>query len=626
MKTKLALLKYAGVLAAVFVVALLLAWGPPGAQLDRWAYDAILVALPPTPGPSASVIVAIDEESLDELGGLGNLRGPLARALAVIERNEPSAIALDIVLAEPRTSEENEPLTQVFEAIGNEVLAANLRAANQAGATSWEMPLAAFSEHAAALGHVHAEPDSDGVCRRIVLAKAAGRTRLWAMALEAYRLSIGAPEIVETADGLEFGGHKTPAATRYGRELLIRYRGPDAPIERISLKAILDDPSVAETVRNRAVFVGVDVLGGIDRYLMTPYSFGTPMSGVTINANVFETLHSGRFLTRVSDSWALLLSLVVAAGLGATFWILAGRAMMVTASGLLLAAILAPAAVFAADQVLSFATIAVPSWSVFAVGAGYHHLVIRRKLTHAEAERSRYQRAVHYVTHEMRTPLTTIQGSSELITKYQLTDEKRQELGGLIHTESQRLARMVEMFLGVERLNSGDLKLQRQQVLPSKILREAVERVKPVAKRKPIDLKIGECDTPAIAADAEFLEYACYNLITNAVKYSPAHTQVSVRARDDRDHVLIEVNDQGYGMDENDLQRIFHRFYRTKSAERSGENGSGLGLALVEEIVLQHGGSIEVESQVDHGSCFRMRLPKTASAGLKEEPTAEGST
>ena len=626
MTTKLAKLRYVGILAATFVVALVLAWGPPGAQLDRWAYDALLVAFPPPPGPSASVIVAIDEESLDDLGGLGNLRGPLARALEVIHRNEPSVVAIDIVLAEARTTEENEPLMLAFEATGNVVLAANLRAPNQAAATSWEMPLDAFGKHAAALGHVHAEPDSDGVCRRIVLAKAAGRTRLWAMALEAYRLSIGAPEIVETAEGLEFGGQRIPAATRHARELLIRYSSPDAPIDRISLKAILDDPSVAATVRNRAVFIGVDVLGGIDRYLMTPYSFGTPMSGVTINADVFETLHSGRFLTRVDDSWALLLSLVAAVGLGATFWFLAGRPMLGSAVGLLLAAILAPAGLFAADQVLSFATLAIPSWSVFAVGAGYHHLVIRQKLTHAEAERSRYQRAVHYVTHEMRTPLTTIQGSSELITKYELTDEKRKELGGLIHSESQRLARMVEMFLGVERLNSGDLKLHRLQVLPSEILREAVERVRPVAQRKPIDLTIGECDTPAIAADAEFLEYACYNLITNAVKYSPAHTQVTVRARDDRDHVLIEVNDQGYGMDENDLQRIFHRFYRTKSAERSGENGSGLGLALVEEIVLQHGGSIEVESQVDHGSCFRMRLPKTAAVGLKQQPTAEGST
>ena len=117
--------------------------------------------------------------------------------------------------------------------------------------------------------------------------------------------------------------------------------------------------------------------------------------------------------------------------------------------------------------------------------------------------------------------------------------------------------------------------------------------------------------------DREFLEYACYNLITNAVKYSPASTTITVRARHDTEKVYISVEDSGYGMDETEIKQIFGKFYRTKKALESGVDGSGLGLAIVEEIVVRHGGSIEVESRVNHGSRFTLSLP---SARRRDAP------
>ena len=111
-----------------------------------------------------------------------------------------------------------------------------------------------------------------------------------------------------------------------------------------------------------------------------------------------------------------------------------------------------------------------------------------------------------------------------------------------------------------------------------------------------------------------FLEYACYNLLTNAVKYSPAQTAISVRAYTEGGRVFVSVEDQGYGMDEKDLQNIFRRFYRSKRAKDSGEAGVGVGLALVEEIVIQHGGTIQVESEVGRGSCFTISLPADAQS------------
>ena len=110
------------------------------------------------------------------------------------------------------------------------------------------------------------------------------------------------------------------------------------------------------------------------------------------------------------------------------------------------------------------------------------------------------------------------------------------------------------------------------------------------------------------------MEYACYNLLTNAVKYSPQRTEVTVRAACEGGHVRIAVRDQGIGMDHKEVKQIFRKFYRTKKAEESGEAGTGIGLSIVQQIVEQHGGAIEVVSQPGAGSCFTLVLPAAAAA------------
>jgi signal transduction histidine kinase len=105
------------------------------------------------------------------------------------------------------------------------------------------------------------------------------------------------------------------------------------------------------------------------------------------------------------------------------------------------------------------------------------------------------------------------------------------------------------------------------------------------------------------------MEYACYNLLTNAVKYSPQRTEVRVSAWKESGHVRISVKDQGIGMDQKEVKQIFQKFYRTKKAEESGEAGTGIGLSIVQQIVEQHGGEIEVVSQPGAGSCFTLVVP-----------------
>src|SRR5204862_2055833 len=122
-----------------------------------------------------------------------------------------------------------------------------------------------------------------------------------------------------------------------------------------------------------------------------------------------------------------------------------------------------------------------------------------------------------------------------------------------------------------------------------------------------------------LTGDRELMEYACYNLLTNAVKYSPQKTEVTVTGVKEGSHVRIAVQDQGIGMDQKEVKQIFHKFYRTKKAEESGEAGTGIGLSIVQQIVEQHGGAIEVVSEPGKGSVFTLVLPASveAPAGAK---------
>ncbi len=603
--------RYAGALAAAFLLGSALSWSPVGRQFDFWAYDMLLRAAPPAAEPSRSLIVAIDEASLNEFGGLLAIRAPLARALEALAAREPAAVAIDLVFSEERGLEADAALTAAISKLPKVVLAASLRADGE----GWEEPFPALAARAT-LGHVHAEPDADGVCRRILLAKVAGRDRLWAMGLEAYRLSLGAAYLQETERGLELGRTFVPASPRRDRELLIRFPNPASQAERISLRDLLASPELAERARGRVVFVGVRVLGGLDRYLMTPYSDGVPASGVDINAAVYETLAGGRFLQPLSASIVLVLSGLLAAAIAAAFWRLRRlpRAWLALPGLLLAAAHAAPALAFAAERTAPAAQLVFPAWATFGVGAGFYFLILRRNLEEAEQQRERYQRAVHYVTHEMRTPLTAIQGSSELISKYDLSDDKRREIGELIHRESRRLGKMVEMFLSVERLSAGQLELKRRAVALDELMTACLTRIEPLAAHKRIRVESDVAGGRTAWGDAEFLEYACYNLLTNAVKYSPAETAITVRALNQGSRALISVEDQGYGMDPAEIPNIFRKFYRASTAVKSGEQGTGLGLAIVEEIVAQHGGSIRVESAVGRGSRFTIELPADASA------------
>jgi signal transduction histidine kinase len=618
---------YAALLAAAFAAGVAASY-KFGAQLDNFAYDQMFLRYQPKPWTPQSVILAIDEMTLADSGGLAGIREPLAKAMRLVAAAQPKAVALDLILADRKSSEEDRKIDAALAA----ALCATPRLVLSAELVKdhFEYPLPQFKACAAAIGHVYADQDEeDSRTREIMLDKQAGKVRLWALSLEAFRLSRGA-EIVESSEGpLKIGDTTIPLhygtweenrrRETDGRTMYVRFLPNQNPqVPEVSLLGLIDRPELAAQLRGKVVFVGLTATTAINDRLFTPKDFKTPTSGVQINAEAFETMNQGLFITNVSDLTVLFFSLTLLLAAGLSFRYLPGWWSYAGGLAVLMASVVTPYVFFTHLRVLPLATPFLVAWFGTLTAAAYYHLVVRRNWRIEQASRTRYQQAMQFVTHEMRTPLSAIQGSSELISRYSLSEEKRKQVADLINSESKRLARMVEVFLSVERLSAGQMELKRESISVKQMVELCVERARPLSERKRIAIQLEPvADELQITGDRELMEYACYNLLTNAVKYSPRQTQVTVSTRQDERHIRIAVQDQGIGMDQKEVKQIFQKFYRTKKAEESGEAGTGIGLSIVQQIVEQHSGEIDVTSQPGVGSCFTLVLPVSVTTAAE---------
>jgi signal transduction histidine kinase len=597
---------YALILCASFLLAIVAGWTSLAKRMDGEAYDWMFRVQPPHHSGVSSAVLAIDEATLKTTGGMRNVRTTIALALDRLGAIQPQAIAIDVILSDDvRDPSQDEMLEHSLGASKNVILASELLP--QTGV--WEDPLPAFGRHASALGHIHAAPDP--VSRVLPLEHAGFRERRWAMALEAFRLIKGETGIIEEPGALQVGSVRIPGTRDTARGLYIQYR-EGIPI--VPVHEFLKNDAALSSLRGKAVFIGVTAQSAARDRLMTP--FGRMMTGVEIHAQGFETLMGGRFLQPAGN---LLLIAVCAATVitaGAIFAFLTGWLAYAVAGLLLLIAHLIPHVAFGQGIVMPYLAPVFTAWLGVVSAASWQHFVVRGQLRKSESDKARYQQAIHFVTHEMRSPLTAIQGSSELMGRYNLNEEKRKQIADMINSESRRLARMIQTFLDIERLTDGQMEIRSDTFAADELMQACMERARPLADRKEIVFRLGEVEEVFLRGDRELMEYAVYNLLTNAVKYSPADTIVTVTLRRDGHHMRLGVADQGIGMDEKELKNIFQKFYRTRTAETSGESGTGIGLSIVEQIVAHHGGRMEVTSAPGAGSCFTMVLPAASASRL----------
>jgi len=223
---------------------------------------------------------------------------------------------------------------------------------------------------------------------------------------------------------------------------------------------------------------------------------------------------------------------------------------------------------------------------------------------------------VYMVAHEIRSPLTSISGFSELLLDCNLKDEEAQEYARIVKRESDRLADLVTKFLDISRIEAGKSQVSKIPLRMDQLIEKVIATNRNQMQKKGIKVVTNYPDNLSIiSADESMISQVILNLLSNAVKYSPPNTQVEINVIEREDDIMVEVVDQGYGIPEKDLPYIFDKFYRVKGIEKVREvEGSGLGLNLSKQIVELHGGTIWAESRVGEGSVFRFTLPK----GLEE--------
>ena len=217
------------------------------------------------------------------------------------------------------------------------------------------------------------------------------------------------------------------------------------------------------------------------------------------------------------------------------------------------------------------------------------------------------------VTHELKTPLTAIKASaSALLSTSSITPENRIELLTVINEESDRLDRLIVQALQMGQLESGILPMHFSSQSIHKLVENAVEATAQALRQHTLVTHIPE-RMPKVFADAEWIERTLANLIENAAKYSPRSSSIEVSAAAGEEYVSISVIDQGAGIDLQEREMIFERFYRGQQIQGSIP-GTGMGLAICRAILHAHHGEISVRNEPTRGACFTITLPVAALA------------
>jgi signal transduction histidine kinase len=603
------LIVVAGLLALILLP--FLAWNGLVQQGNASAFDMLLRLSPARPSPARDgiVLLAIDDEAINRYGPLPLDRAVLADALKRIASAQPKVLVVDVLLSERTREASDTNLADAFGRFSKVVLASALETTQDGKPSHWITPLPEFQQHAFAVGHVHLEPDRDGIARSLLLTKANAENRYWGLGFESFRAAIGVQESpAEYSNRVVVGSRSVPAADSNGRLLWIHYDGPEGTFQRISLANVLEGRVPLSDFAGKVVILGVTAQGAGDR-IFTPFSNGVGMSGIEIHANILGTLLSGAYLSPLNPLSEFLFLLAIVALVAAAGWWHNGRLLsVITIVGVVAIPVLSYW-MFRDGVIVPVASGLVTHVSAtllcFLAQTGF----IRRQLGEALEGRKDYAFRLQAVAHEIKTPLTAIHASSQLITDTDVPERKKEEIAQRIHKESGRLSGIVTTFLDVERISAGALQLQKQQVDLSALAVEASERAQLLAVKKNITID-ESFDKVIIRGDVELLHFAFYNLIANAVKYSPNGSSIRVTVRSDAKFACMAVGDQGCGIEPAEQSRIFERFYRTRRHREDRESGTGIGLALVKEIVTQHGGRIEVASQPGKGSRFAVFLPR----------------
>ena len=213
------------------------------------------------------------------------------------------------------------------------------------------------------------------------------------------------------------------------------------------------------------------------------------------------------------------------------------------------------------------------------------------------------------VSHELKTPIGALGLLSEAILGAKDQPDEVVRFATRMQNEAKRLTELVQEIIDLSRLQSSDPLQKALEVEVSDVVREAVDQAQFSSEQRGISLEIGDIEDATVIGDRDQLITAVHNLVENAVNYSPERTKVSIVTKRVGDIIEISVTDQGIGIADSELNRIFERFYRVDPARSRLTGGTGLGLSIVKHVALNHGGDVKVWSKEGVGSTFTLQLP-----------------
>ncbi len=223
------------------------------------------------------------------------------------------------------------------------------------------------------------------------------------------------------------------------------------------------------------------------------------------------------------------------------------------------------------------------------------------------------------VSHELKTPMTTIAGFIDGILDGTIPQNKQRQYLRIVSTEVKRLSRLVASMLSLSRIDNGELRLNKQPFNLSDVVISTLLTFEQKIEQRHIDIRgLETCTTPVtVDGDPDLIYQVVYNLFENAVKFVDKGGYIQVHLTDYPDHTELEIQNSGQGIEADELMHIFERFYKTDKSRSQDKNGMGLGLYIVKTIMHLHGGDITAQSVVDEYCRFTLWLPKDKTSGTK---------
>lgn len=411
-------------------------------------------------------------------------------------------------------------------------------------------------------------------------------------------------------------------------QLLIRYR-KKAHYPTLKFIDAIEKPLDPSIFKDKVILIGKDTGEDAGDYVTTPLSKDLlALSKLEMYANSLDTLILNQ-APRFTPDWVrflvtFLISLItiyivlyVRPGQGLLLLGLTVGAYLLFSVGILIALSYVIPVAHPLVAVFICYYFVIPYRLIIENRRSWEYIQKNRLLTQVEELKSNFMRMM---SHDLKTPLARIQGMADVIRSDEapLTETQRRALDS-ISESSEELTEFIGSILSLSRIESKEMRLQRKSRDVNQILRSVAQKLDFMAKRKNIEIVLELEPLFSLNVDEDLLKTVFTNLFENAIRYSPEGRKILVTTEEIDGEVVIQVADQGYGIPSEDLSHIFDRFYRAKNL-RTQTAGSGLGLYLAKYFVELHGGRIDVESELDKGSTFTVRLPVHLEKDLDQDP------